>query len=79
MNDTGGMLPYSSGAEIACSLICFCSCNASWLEAVVVLPPVYIFSIFLLSSWAREKVMRTMTKSTTTKFFSDKIAFISSL
>jgi hypothetical protein len=33
----------------------------------------------LLSSWAREKVMRTMTKSTTTKFFSDKIAFISSL
>ncbi len=38
--------------------------------------PLYILSIFLLSSWAREKVMRTITNNTTTKFRSDKIFFI---
>ena len=44
--------------------------------AVAVVPPEYNFSIFLLSSWAREKVMSTITNRTTTKFFSDKIDFI---
>ena len=38
--------------------------------------PLYILSIFLLSSWAREKVMRTITNKTTAKFRSDKIFFI---
>lgn len=38
--------------------------------------PRYNFSIFLLSSWANEKVISTITNNTTTMFLSDKIDFI---
>ena len=43
----------------------------TWLPA-----PAYILSIFLLSSWANEKMIRTITNKTTTMFLSDKIGFI---
>lgn len=36
-------------------------------------------SFFLLSSWAREKVTRTIANKTTTIFLSDKIAFMTGL
>lgn len=42
----------------------------------VALAPLYILSIFLLSSCASEKVISTITNKTTTKFLSDKIFFI---
>ena len=38
--------------------------------------PEYIFVIFLLSSWAREKVTSTIMNKITIKFFSDKIDFM---
>lgn len=50
--------------------------SASIDIAVVVFAPIYILSIFFVSSWASENVMRTITNNTTTRFLSVKIFFI---
>jgi hypothetical protein len=47
--------------------------NADAAKAFI---PALALSIFLVSSWAKAKMMNTNTNNTTTKFFSDKIRFI---
>ena len=59
----------------ACNLMAGCWAN-KMRDVAELFTPLYILSIFLLSSWAREKVMRTITNNTTAKFRSDKIFFI---
>jgi len=63
----------TAGAGFTISLFAWA---ASKVREPVALALLYILSIFLLSSWAREKVISTITNNTTTKLRSDKILFI---